>query len=510
MRGSNKVGGVLRDKSGGVAVIFALMLPVIVGMLALGVEVGMWYKLQGSMQAVADAAAMAGDRELANGGGLTAVTNAATVAAQLNGCTANANCWINQPAPNTFTSTGSTVLNGVQVTALTKVTPLFAALYFPAAQRNADGTINIKATGKAAYTVQGGGGGYSGTIAGCVLGLDSNAAYTVALSNNAIVGCATNSNSKCQGQNSPTCSFDAATYGSYSCSSSNDPQCGAALKDKTLGSMYLNNNAAINSVAASAGNIYLGQNATVTTKVPNSTQVTDPYAGASYTVPTTTNSLVIKGGNGSTDVTDVSATPAATSAIDISVADGACSTTAVTYTNNKYVHIHPGCYNGWEFQNNATITLYDGYYKIKSKFILQNNAIIKGGSVGTALIFVGSGSSSYAISIGNNAQLKLTAPNWGTMKGIALMSDRSATATIVQEFSNNAVLDIKGAIYFPNQIVLMENNAGNGALTCLQIIGRRVLLSNNATFNLGTNCSSVGGTDITIGQKVSKIIDIVQ
>lgn len=482
--GSRKAGGVARDRRGSVATIFALVAPALVGFTALGVEAGMWYTTKARLQEVADSAAMAADRELAAGTGKLAA--AASLAAQMNNCAVASNC--STDTPTTFRTASSTIDNGVQVVARTTITPLFAGLFVPT---NANGTMNVSATGKAAYTIQSTGG-----ITGCVLGLDGNATYTVALNNNGSVNCNVMSNSKCQGPGSSTCTFDSAVYSGYACNSSIDPQCTANANTSSVSSLYLSNNARITATATAAGSIYLNNNAQVTKKVPNSTQAADPYANVTLTVPTSTAAAVATGAG-------TSGNP-----YDVSVAANTCSTGAITYANNVYVKIHPGCYNGWNIQNNAIVTLDPGTYIIKSQFVFQNNAQITG-NAGTTLIFAGTGAASYAFNIGNNANLSIVAPSSGAYAGIALMGDPAGKETIVQTFSNNAVLNIKGAIYFRKQIIDLENNASAGGSNgCLQIIGRRVLLSNNA--NIGLNCAGVGTSDISIGQQVTKIVDIVQ
>ena len=48
----------LRDKSGVSAVLIALMMPVLVGFVGLGIDAGMWYSRTREMQTVADSAAI--------------------------------------------------------------------------------------------------------------------------------------------------------------------------------------------------------------------------------------------------------------------------------------------------------------------------------------------------------------------------------------------------------------------------------------------------------------------
>lgn len=54
-----------RDRKGGVIIVFALLLPVLVGFIGLGVEVTYWFSKKRDLQAAADAAALAGSYELA-------------------------------------------------------------------------------------------------------------------------------------------------------------------------------------------------------------------------------------------------------------------------------------------------------------------------------------------------------------------------------------------------------------------------------------------------------------
>ncbi len=479
--------GLLRNRRGAVAIIFALIAPVLIGFVALAVEVGLWYMIKARMQGVADAAAMAGDRELAAATGKLAA--AVTLEGTLNNCNTSENCTLN--TPTTFrTASSPNTDNGVQVTAQTTITPLLAALVM---STNPNGTITISATGRAAFTSQDSGG-----TVGCVLGLDNNAAYTVTLNNNAKINCPVMSNSNCQGPGSATCTLDATTYGSYpGCSPSIDDQCGAGINDNDISSLYLANNARINSSGAAAGLIKLDNNAKITTKITNATLATDPYAAITVTAPTATAAPTIAGGNGSSSA----------KAIDISIAANTCSTAALTYSNNLYLQIHPGCYNGLNVANNIWITLYPGTYYFKTQFSVGNNASVIGTS-GTTLVFVGSGAASYAITISNNATLSITAPTTGPYAGLALLGDPNGLATKVQSFSNNATLSIIGAIYFRTQILDMENNAISGANSCLQLIARRVLLSNNAT--LGTNCTGIGTTPFMVGQHVTPIIELVE
>jgi Flp pilus assembly protein TadG len=55
---NRKFSKLLRSSSGAVAVVTALVLPLLIGFSSLGIEVGHWYLLQRQMQGAADAAAI--------------------------------------------------------------------------------------------------------------------------------------------------------------------------------------------------------------------------------------------------------------------------------------------------------------------------------------------------------------------------------------------------------------------------------------------------------------------
>ena len=67
----------LRDKSGAAAVVMAMTLPVVLGGMGLGTEVGYWYFNQRKVQNAADMAAYAGAVELRAGNSVESMETAA-------------------------------------------------------------------------------------------------------------------------------------------------------------------------------------------------------------------------------------------------------------------------------------------------------------------------------------------------------------------------------------------------------------------------------------------------
>ena len=77
-RASRLITRFYRDRSGAIAIMVALLLPMMLGMVAITVDVGIWYAEKRGLQNTADAASMAGGSEIANGS-----SNATIVAAAL-------------------------------------------------------------------------------------------------------------------------------------------------------------------------------------------------------------------------------------------------------------------------------------------------------------------------------------------------------------------------------------------------------------------------------------------
>lgn len=274
----------------------------------------------------------------------------------------------------------------------------------------------------------------------CILGLDPSAAQTVRLSNNAELP---------------------------------NPDCAVASNSSAADAVALSNNASIHSPVSSHGGISLANNAELLGN-PNLTQaapVADPYATA-----------------------DPGSPPA-------------CTTQNGSGTNNGSRTLRPDVVvggvgmarfcSGFNFRNNFQVTLEPGIYFVDSQLVFGNNAVISG--TGVTLVVNGN----YAVDIGNNANVALTAPSAGPTAGIVFFGRRDGTATVQQTFSNNTVLDLNGAIYFPNQIINFNNNATTGGDGCTQVIGRLVRLSNNV--NLNANCAGLGTTPMHIGGRASLI-----
>jgi hypothetical protein len=155
---------------------------------------------------------------------------------------------------------------------------------------------------------------------------------------------------------------------------------------------------------------------------------------------------------------------------------------------------------GLNFTNNFNVTFNPGVYFIDSQLVFGNNAIITGTDV--TLVINGN----YAISIGNNAHVSISAPVTGPTAGIVFFGSRTGTSTVLQRFANNTVLNLTGALYFPNQILELDNNTSSlPNHGCTQVIGRIVRFQNNV--DLGSNCSGTGVKQIGSGGSVVSLVE---
>lgn len=232
-------------------------------------------------------------------------------------------------------------------------------------------------------------------------------------------------------------------------------ECGAAVNSTSDTALALSNNAAIFGPVAVSGSWSLANNAKLWgAHTDHATATPDPYA----------------------DV-QVETAPA-------------CTAQSGSGSNNLTRNLTPGHFcSGWDFKNNVTLNLAAGTYYIDSKLSLKNNVVLNG--LGGVTIVV---NGNYAIDIANNATLNMTAPTSGNYSGITFMGLRTATSTVTQKFSNNTVLNVTGAVYFPNQIVEFDNNGTTSPTGCTQVIGRKIVMMNNA--NLDNNCDGTGVTQI--------------
>jgi hypothetical protein len=231
-----------------------------------------------------------------------------------------------------------------------------------------------------------------------------------------------------------------------------NPNCGVAANSTSDNAIYLENNAYINGPVATRGEWYLANNAGLNGSplIEHGPLMQDPYAEFEIEAPPP------------------------------------CTAQSGSGSNSLTRNLTPGRFcSGWDFNNNVTLNLAPGTYFIDSKMELKNNVFVNGPSGVTLVI-----NTNYAVDLGNNAVLNITAPTSGNYAGVALTSRRDATSTILQKFSNNAVLNMEGAIYFPNQLLEVDNNGTTNPNGCAHFVARQITLMNNVT--VANTCTGTG------------------
>jgi len=136
--GHPRLGAFLADRKAVIIVMFALMLPVVAGAIGMGVEVAFWYKEQHSVQASADAAAVAGANEAQESSATSAtISTVATAGAARNGfdTATNPPTVNNPPLSGSYTADN----DAVEVILSQTVNMLFASLV------SSSGSVSIRA-----------------------------------------------------------------------------------------------------------------------------------------------------------------------------------------------------------------------------------------------------------------------------------------------------------------------------------------------------------------------------
>jgi len=218
------------------AIIFAIILPVLLGMVGLSVEVGHWFSKKRNLQAAADAGAMAGALVLYQGGSSVTAEAAASDFAVRNGAVAANVSYSNPPTSGAYTADA----NAVEVIVTETQTKMFSALFLSGV------TPTLRARAVATTGTQ---------ALGCVVALDSSASEAVHLEGNAYMDlndCGLTVNSTAS--NALTMDNNSDIYADFG---------------RITGSYDLNNNSSVNSTPMSTG----------------ATAVADPYASLTNPTP---------------------------------------------------------------------------------------------------------------------------------------------------------------------------------------------------------------------------------
>ena len=170
------------------------------------------------------------------------------------------------------------------------------------------------------------------------------------------------------------------------------------------------------------------------------------------------------------------------------------------HSNNGMQNISPGVYcNGLAFTNDAMVTMKPGVYIIDRGSFNVGGAVQLTGKDVTIVLTSSTGSSYATVTIGNGAQVTLTASQdgkLGTVPGVVFFGDRNAPLSNSSNFGGGANFNITGSIYLPSQTVTFNNGISNPS-GCTQLIAGKIQFSGGANFKnncTGTGAVSIGGS----------------
>ena len=249
--------------------------------------------------------------------------------------------------------------------------------------------------------------------------------------------------------------------------------CGVASNSSSNEAIFVGGNATLTANPAQAfGDIYVGNSATLVTQSPvqpYSQRVEDPYDDVIMPV----------------------------------------SPSTCTYTNfwvqtgDTYLSppLQPGRYCGG-LRISGTADLSPGTYIVADgDFEIGSQAVVTGDEVtivltGTTPAGVGN------VSINGGAEVTLTPPTSGALAGILFFQDPNAdpggTNSLGEShFNGNALVQLTGALYFPQRQVEYGGGASAAGASCLHIVAKRVKFTGNANItNDPAACAAFGVQEV--------------
>jgi Flp pilus assembly protein TadG len=424
------------DRRGAVAVVLALIVPALMGTLALALEVGSWSVTKVELQRRADLAAYAAIMRYNSGDNAQTATGVGVDIAALNGATAASPTW--SAATNTTTASDVSVafVSGVRTAG------------DPAMQAVVTASMPLS---------------FGGLVAGLSFNniLGTRTAVTV----------------------SATAYAEIQTTGGTP--GTGGQPCLVALKSGGTG-ITVQGGAAVN---LSSCNVRSNAGVSVT----NGSSVTSPWVyGTSITISGGSEIT-----NGTNTVTSSPTPPDTTAPIDITsspISDPYAGNTAIqtdfaalspgsgTAFSGTYQPstLNPGTYSSIT-SGSGNITLNPGLYIVNGNISVGQGATVTG--VGVTIVTSGT------VSFGGGSTVTLSAPLSGTtsggIPGVLIAGNSTSTDTL----SNGMKPTLTGVLYYPNGTMAVSGgvSVGNG---CLEVIAGTLSISNGASF--GSSCSSYG------------------
>lgn len=150
--------------------------------------------------------------------------------------------------------------------------------------------------------------------------------------------------------------------------------------------------------------------------------------------------------------------------------------------------LRPGVYcGGLSFGAGARATLAAGVYVLKTGGLdLKANAVASGAGVTIVLLDPAAG-----LQMGGNSTLRLTAPEQGPWRGIAIA--QRADATGGTHLGGSSQLDLKGLLYLPGQALEMTGSARiGGSAAPRAVVARQLRMQGNPDLKLAAGDALAG------------------
>lgn len=401
------------DRRGNVAILFALMLPLAVSAIGFGVEVSYWFAQKRDLQAAADAAAIAGSYEIAEGRTATVGTVSAREAVNNGWSNSDGAITVRSYAYNAaYPASGgyTTEQSAVEVELTRNENLLFAGWFI-----SGPVTINARAVGMA----------ISGVNDTCLLALgSSNSDKALWISGTATI---------------------------------NLNDCAAASNSTASGGVTTTSGLSADCVYSAGG--VSGTPTTTNCSGARSSQpaVADPYE-ATVTKPADSDFADCAANGGDYSLTGAGSTDT------LYETDGPFCSVSVNVVNGTLT-MEPGTY--YIDRGDLTI-LGSDLSDIGTINALGGVTIVFGDSTG--------GGACGGLTVGGKSSLNIEAPTSGNFSGIALYRSSDCDSSGAITYSGTTDSDVTGAIYNPSGPIQMTGTGTVGG-TCMQAIGDTVKIT---------------------------------
>jgi Flp pilus assembly protein TadG len=430
----------LLHKRGSVALLTAVMAPVLIMTLALGVEVSFWSLKKVELQRIADVAAWAGARQFIVTSSPQSATNTAADVAELNGAT------VTSPSARVWTAATSTTAPST----MTDNTITAQVILTGAGVKNTTDTV-VKVT-------------VTQNIAKSFSRIFSKTQSSVTVSAVAVAELATVGTQPCLlalGQAGVLTGADLTGVGNVTidatdCSvrSNGDVNLSGTNVSLTADGIY------------AAGVINPGDASITGTQYQGQGQINDPYAnyaplvaGFNTLSSPTANFLPDPGKNGQTT--------------------GLCPPSTIC----------PGSYSSITLDGNQAVTLQPGTYYVEGDVSFAG----KGKLTGTGVTIIAGGTISYTGSGSDTLAAPLSGSTTGGIPGVLFAS--KSTATGGSQFAGKTSDSFSGVIYYPNGTMAFagtSNTTTDGLTGCNEVVAKVIAISGSA--KLFASCSASDGT----------------